>query len=275
MDAGPDLDADTDADTDSGTDLDGGPDLDADTDADTDMDAGPDLDADTDADTDSGTYVPCGGVYNDADYGTLIYSGVGHDTGGYLFYYDSYDSVTGDITVDIMCGSDVVREDVLVLAGTIQVLDITEDGKRVSITNHSSSAAAANVTLIVEDIPSGGPDGGVDGGVSDAGPDADGGIITPACTGVTNSAVYGHLVYTGYTLSVGGYAITNNGAVTGGIEVDIDCGSDSSGVVSSLYLPAGPSEVVYDVPADGMRIRLTNHASNAVVSNMSVVVEPL
>ncbi len=295
LDGGPDLDADVDADTDSGTDLDGGPDLDADVDADTDsgtdLDGGPDLDADVDADTDSGTdldggpdldadvdsgtYTPCSGVYNDADYGVPIYSSPGHDTGGYLFYYDSYDAVTGDITVDIMCGSETVRSDVLVLAGTIQVLDIPEDGKRVSITNVSSGATVANVNLVVEDIPSSGSDGGVDGGISDAGPGPDGGVITPACTGVTNSATYGYLLYSGYSVSVGGYTVTNNGAVTGGIEVNIDCGSDSASVVPSLYLPEGISEVVYGVPADGKRIRLHNHSNSALVSNISIVVENL
>ena len=123
-------------------------------------------------------------------------------------------------------------------------------------------------------------DSGLDGGPdldadtdadTDSGPDA--GAV---CSGSGVGAIYGHLLYTGYDVNVGGYVITNNGAVTGGIEVDIDCGSDSASIATSLFLPSGATnEVVYDVPADGLRLRLNNISSNSAVSNISIVVEVL
>lgn len=118
----------------------------------------------------------------------------------------------------------------------------------------------------------GGPDLDAD---TDA--DTDSGIDAGAvCSGSGVGAVYGHALYAGYDVTVGGYVITNNGAVPGGIEVDIDCGSDSASVATSLFLPSGPTnEVVYDVPADGLRLRLNNLSNSTLVSNITIVVEVL
>ncbi len=109
------------------------------------------------------------------------------------------------------------------------------------------------------------PDLGVD-----TGPDS--GTV---CPGVTNNSSYGQPAYVGSPVVIGGYSITNTGAVSGGVEVDVDCGSNSSSIKSGVFLPKGGSEIVVTVPADGKKIRLKNVSNSATVANLNILVETL
>jgi hypothetical protein len=91
---------------------------------------------------------------------------------------------------------------------------------------------------------------------------------------VKNDSAYGKLAYVGTPVTVGGYNITNTGAVSGGVNVDIDCGSNSSQIDKGVFLPKG-SEVVVQVPADKRKIRLKNISFGSSVANMNIIVETL
>ncbi len=118
-------------------------------------------------------------------------------------------------------------------------------------------------------VPDTGVDIGPDTGV-DLGPDSG-----SVCPGVVNDTAYGKAAYVGTPVTVGGYSIENTGAVPGGVNVDVACGSNSSAIKNGVFLPKGGAEVVVNVPADGKKIRLKNITNDSWVSNLNVVVETL
>lgn len=95
------------------------------------------------------------------------------------------------------------------------------------------------------------------------------------CPGAKNENAYGTPAYVGTPVSVGGYNITNTGAVPGGINVDIDCGSSSASIDSGVYLAKGGAEAIVNIPADKKRIRLKNLSSSPTVANLNILVETL
>ncbi len=280
MDGGPDLDADTD--TDADTDLDAGPDLDADTDADTDLDAGPDLDADTDldagpdtdADTDSGMIeggaVCTGLLSNDAVYSETVDVDDSITVGGYTFTYTGQVGSSDDILVDITCGTGSVVSEFDVGIYTLRTYDDDENGKRISITNHSSSSSSTRVSIVVEDLPGwvdpeadAGPDGGVDGGTSD------GGVFVPECSSSFEETRISFHLYDGVPETVGGYTFTYTGETSAGITVDIGCEASSSEVQSGVPIELY-SEVTVPVDLDAMNITIEAHSSSATRARVSI-----
>jgi len=110
-----------------------------------------------------------------------------------------------------------------------------------------------------------------DGDVSDSDvADADG----PLCSDIFDEVVTEETFDKGTGREVGGYMITYVSQTTGGITLDIDCGSDSSSIASGESLTTLVEHTV-EVPDDGKRIRITVHSRNTFDATMSVAVEPL
>ncbi|MBU1681445.1 hypothetical protein KKE38_01355, partial [Candidatus Micrarchaeota archaeon] len=266
LDSGPDLDADTDADTE----LDSGPDLDADTDADTELDSGPDLDADVDADTDGGLIeggaVCTGLLYNDAVYSETVDVGDSIIVGGYTFVYTGQAGSTNDDLIDITCGTGSVVSGLVVGIYTLKTYDDDENGKRISITNHSSSSTSTRVSIVVEDMPGWvdpDADAGVDGGTTD------GGTFTPECSSSFEETRISFYLYDGVPETVGGYTFTYTDETSVGITVDVGCDASSAvvqgGVPIELY-----TEVTVPVELDNMDVTIAAHSSSATRARVSV-----
>jgi len=110
-----------------------------------------------------------------------------------------------------------------------------------------------------------------DGDVSDSDvADADG----PLCSDIFDEVVTEETFDKGTGREVGGYMITYVSQTTGGLTLDIDCGSDSSSIASGESLTTLVGHTV-EVPDDGKRIRITVHSRNTFDATMSVAVEPL
>ena len=110
-----------------------------------------------------------------------------------------------------------------------------------------------------------------DGDVSDSDvADADG----PLCSDIFDEVVTEETFDKGTGREVGGYMITYVSQTTGGLTLDIDCGSDSSSIASGESLTTLVEHTV-EVPDDGKRIRITVHSRNTFDATMSVAVEPL
>ena len=142
-------------------------------------------------------------------------------------------------------------------------------------------------TDVDADTDSGGPtDAGpdTDSGDLDSGPDLDADVSDgdveedadpePLCSDIFDEAVTEETFDKGTGREVGGYMITYVSQTTGGLTLDIDCGSDSSSIASGESLTTLVEHTV-EVPDDGKRIRITVHSRNTFDASMSVAVEPL
>ncbi len=98
--------------------------------------------------------------------------------------------------------------------------------------------------------------------------------LEPLCSGVFDEVITEETFDKGTGRSVGGYMITYVTQTTGGITMNIDCGSDSEEITSGDAITTMVEHTV-NVPDDGKRIRITVHSRNTFDATMSVAVEPL
>lgn len=101
----------------------------------------------------SGGAAVCLGVTSESIFSEALSTGVPRTVGGYVFT-NKGESGAG-ILMDIECGSEsaMVRQDVYCAEGGPETVeDITQDGKRIRMTNHSSNPGGANMTIHVEDL---------------------------------------------------------------------------------------------------------------------------